>query len=105
MTDAERKMLLALADAVRVGARVSIYDGAAADTLSRALHQMHKAKKEIEREMEARRPHPAPLLVEFQSGSATGSAAGLLGKGGVLGSQEPAVQCPSCGRPSRPEQG
>lgn len=60
MTDAERALLLALADAVRVGAHVSIYDGAAADTLSRALHRMRKAKEEIEREMETSRSRLEP---------------------------------------------
>ena len=105
MTDAERNLLLALAEAVRVGAHVSIYDGAAADTLSRALYQMRIAKMEIEIEVEARRIIAADLLASLESGSAAGSADGMPGLGGVLGGTQSAVQCPSCGRPSCPEPG
>lgn len=105
MTDAERELLLALASAVMVGTSTSIYDYAAADMLSTAKDNIRAARKDVEREVEARRPCPAPLFAELQSGSQLGQTARLLGQGGVLGSAQPAVQCPSCGGPSRPEQG
>lgn len=86
MTDAERDLLLALASAVMVGTSTSIYDYAAAEKLGDAKDNIHAARKEVEREMEARRPRPAPLLTGLQGRSTTGSADGLLGQGGVLGS-------------------
>ena len=101
MTDAERDLLLALASAVMVGTSTSIYDYAAADKLLDAKGNIHTARKEVEREMEARRPRSAPLLAELQSGSTTGPADGLPGEGRVLGGSQPAVQCPSCGGSSR----
>ena len=105
MTDAERDLLLALASAVMVGTSTSIYDYAASNKLGEAKHNIQAARKEVEREVEARRRRVAELRIELQSRSQLRQADGLLGEGGVLGSQEPAVQCPSCGRPSRPEQG
>ena len=102
MTDAERDLLLALASAVLVGTNTSIYDYAAADTLRTAKDNIRAARKDVEREMEACRANAAALLVQLEGRGATRSADGLLGQSRLLGSQEPAVQCPSCGRPSRP---
>ena len=103
MTDAERDLLLALAKAVLVGTHPPPYDYASSDELSRAWHAIRKAREEVEHEVEARRADIVALLATLEGACKPQPADGMSGEGSLLGSAKPAVQCPSCGRPSCPE--